>query len=635
MKKIHIFFSILISFLLVTSVYAQENPFSTAPKYRTTLAPLPLEDIVEIHYDGENFDAIGLTAGGTFEVAARFTPTQLGILTGGQLQQVKLYINDLPSPATLKIYGNGTPTAPGPILHQQPLTGLTALSWNTINLTSFVTIDGLDLWVAYEVTHTAGTFPAGCDAGPANPNGDWIYFSGTWQHLAALGLNYNWNIRALIEEPGGGPGAATNPSPANGATGVSVNLASLSWTNPAGVTGTEVIFNGATVYSGAPTTTYNIPGTLAFNTTYTWRVRSIDGTGTSNGPVWSFTTAQNPNLAICDDFSSFNWTIIGPLGLTNWSQVATNNAGGSPGGELRFSWTPSFVGESKILSAMVTNASAGTPIDLSFRHMVDWYSTTFTLGVGYTTDGGTNVTTLWTISPTGSIPAELVTVPTFNSPGNFQFVIYFSGDSFEINYWYIDDFCGGIVPVELTSFTASALNGAVNLNWSTATETNNAGFEVQRKVGGGEFASVAFVEGKGTTTQIQSYTFTDNGLSNGTYTYRLKQVDLDGTFEYSSEVEADVSTPSVFTLNQNYPNPFNPSTAINFSLAVDSKVSLKVFDVLGQEVANLVNTNIAAGSHTVNFDASSLNSGVYFYQIEANGIDGTNFSSVKKMMLTK
>ena len=127
---------------------------------------------------------------------------------------------------------------------------------------------------------------------------------------------------------------------------------------------------------------------------------------------------------------------------------------------------------------------------------------------------------------------------------------------------------------------------------------------------------------------------TDN-VNVGSYSYRLKQVDFDGTFEYSDVVEVDVPAPAVFALDQNYPNPFNPSTKIAFRLAVDSKVSLKVFNVLGQEVATLVNTNLVAGSHNVNFDASSLNSGVYLYRIEATGIDGTNFVDVKKMILTK
>jgi len=191
-----------------------------------------------------------------------------------------------------------------------------------------------------------------------------------------------------------------------------------------------------------------------------------------------------------------------------------------------------------------------------------------------------------------------------------------------------------VVPVELTAFTANADFGVVELQWITATETNNQGFEVQRSAGG-EFETIAFVEGHGTTTETQVYTYSDKSVNVASYTYRLKQIDFGGTFEYSNVIEVDVPAPAEFALDQNYPNPFNPSTKIAFRLAVDSKVSLKVFDVLGQEVATLVNTNLAVGAHSIDFDASSLNSGVYLYRIEATGIDGTNFVDVKKMILTK
>ena len=190
------------------------------------------------------------------------------------------------------------------------------------------------------------------------------------------------------------------------------------------------------------------------------------------------------------------------------------------------------------------------------------------------------------------------------------------------------------IPVELASFEASVNGTNVSLNWSTATETNNQGFSIERS-SGSEFETIGYVAGFGTTTESKYYSYTDKGVNSGTYTYRLKQIDFDGTFAYSKVVEVEVLAPAVFALDQNYPNPFNPSTAINFRLAVDSKVSMKVFNVLGQEVANLLNGNFVAGSHQVNFDASSLNSGVYLYRIEASGIDGTNFVDVKKMTLTK
>jgi hypothetical protein len=190
------------------------------------------------------------------------------------------------------------------------------------------------------------------------------------------------------------------------------------------------------------------------------------------------------------------------------------------------------------------------------------------------------------------------------------------------------------IPVELASFNASVTNGQVVLNWLTASETNNMGFEVQRK-SNSEYQSLGFVEGFGTTTNSQTYSFTDNNIQPGSYTYRLKQIDFDGTFEYSNEVEVDFAVPAEFSLFQNYPNPFNPATKIAFTLPVESHLTLKVFNILGEEVTTLYNASMGAGSHNLDFDASNLNSGIYFYQLEAQGIDGSGFSEVKKMMLTK
>ncbi len=191
------------------------------------------------------------------------------------------------------------------------------------------------------------------------------------------------------------------------------------------------------------------------------------------------------------------------------------------------------------------------------------------------------------------------------------------------------------IPVELTSFTANAVDGNVLLRWETATEINNSGFQVERKTSGSEFSVIGFVPGFGTTTEPRSYSFSDQNVQAGNYTYRLKQIDFDGTFEYSPEVEVEVIAPAEFALDQNYPNPFNPSTIISFKLAVDSKVNLDVFNLLGEKVVQIIDANLTAGTHNINFNAENLQSGVYFYKLQANGIDGSNFSSVKKMILTK
>jgi hypothetical protein len=191
------------------------------------------------------------------------------------------------------------------------------------------------------------------------------------------------------------------------------------------------------------------------------------------------------------------------------------------------------------------------------------------------------------------------------------------------------------VPVELISFSAEVEETNVTLNWITASESNNYGFEVQRAKSEGEFITIGFVEGNVTSTEMNYYTFSDDGLSEGVYNYRLKQIDLDGTFDYSNSVLVESVAPDVFSLDQNYPNPFNPSTKIFFSLAVDSKVNLKVFDILGQEVSTIYNNELSAGVHNVTFNAGDANSGVYFYRLEAMGVDGSNFVDVKKMVLTK
>lgn len=198
---------------------------------------------------------------------------------------------------------------------------------------------------------------------------------------------------------------------------------------------------------------------------------------------------------------------------------------------------------------------------------------------------------------------------------------------------YVDNYAlenMNVVPVELTSFTANVNNGSVVLNWTTATELNNQGFEVQRKAADGEFATIGYVQGNGTTTERKQYSFTDANAQIGSLSYRLKQVDFNGAYEYSNEIFVDITAPLEFSMGQNYPNPFNPTTTINFSLAEPSFVKLAVYNLLGEEVTVLVNENKGVGSFNVTLDAASLPSGMYLYKIET-----AQYSSVKKMMLMK
>ncbi|MCK9408120.1 MAG: YCF48-related protein [Bacteroidetes bacterium] len=179
------------------------------------------------------------------------------------------------------------------------------------------------------------------------------------------------------------------------------------------------------------------------------------------------------------------------------------------------------------------------------------------------------------------------------------------------------------LPVELTSFTASAEQNNIELKWNTATEVNNFGFEVERRVkddGHLRWFKAGFVEGNGTINTPKEYSFSDSKVNAGTYFYRLKQLDRDGKFSYSQEVEATItSIPKEFVLAQNYPNPFNPSTVISYQLPMTNHITLKVYDAIGREVATLVNEVKEAGSYSAHFDGSRLSSGIYFARLGSNG----------------
>jgi hypothetical protein len=189
------------------------------------------------------------------------------------------------------------------------------------------------------------------------------------------------------------------------------------------------------------------------------------------------------------------------------------------------------------------------------------------------------------------------------------------------------------LPVELTSFTSKILNDKVQLNWSTKTETNNFGFDVERCALSAEsqvWEKVGFVNGNGNSNSPKEYTYTDKNLIGGSkFLYRLKQVDNDGQFEYSDAVEVEV-IPNKFELSQNYPNPFNPATKIRYQLPNESKVVIKIYNILGSEVMELVNEQKQAGIYEVEFNAESLASGTYIYKISAD-----NFVQTKKMILLK
>jgi hypothetical protein len=186
-----------------------------------------------------------------------------------------------------------------------------------------------------------------------------------------------------------------------------------------------------------------------------------------------------------------------------------------------------------------------------------------------------------------------------------------------------------IVPVELVSFTAQVVNNDVELKWTTSTELNNSGFEIERSVEGEEFKSIAFVPGFGTTTEPKQYSYTDVSVS-GLLRYRLKQIDLDGSFEYSEIIEVHSILNPSFELKQNYPNPFNPITNIVYTVPSDGNVILKIFNSVGEVIEELISEFQTEGRYEVVWNSEKYPSGVYYYKLIAG-----RYSDVKKMILVK
>lgn len=188
------------------------------------------------------------------------------------------------------------------------------------------------------------------------------------------------------------------------------------------------------------------------------------------------------------------------------------------------------------------------------------------------------------------------------------------------------------LPVDLNSFTSAVSNNDVTLYWTTSNEINNSRFDIERKLSQtNQWSQIGFVNGTGSSSEPVDYSFTDQGLNTGKYNYRLKQIDLNGSYEYHYlSGEVSIGVPDKFSLSQNYPNPFNPATTIQYSIAESRFVTLKIYDILGNEVASLVNETIEPGNYKIKFDGSNLSSGIYLYKIIAG-----KFSETKRMTLIK
>jgi len=253
---------------------------------------------------------------------------------------------------------------------------------------------------------------------------------------------------------------------------------------------------------------------------------------------------------------------------------------------------------------------------------------TFTILLNTTVPGGTSAALSPPVQYTARQRALYMASADFNLDGKTDMAIgNYDASSFSV----LMNTVSLPLPVELLSFTAVVNGNNVSLNWSTTMEENNSGFEIERISFGTGWNKIGSVNGNGTTNIPQSYSFSDNGLNSGRYNYRLKQIDYNGNYKYYNlQNEVIIGVPAKFELGQNYPNPFNPSTTINYELPITNYVSLKIYDMTGREVMQLVNEIKPTGYYTVKFNASMLSSGMYFYKIQAG-----DFSSFKKMMLVK
>jgi photosystem II stability/assembly factor-like uncharacterized protein len=285
------------------------------------------------------------------------------------------------------------------------------------------------------------------------------------------------------------------------------------------------------------------------------------------------------------------------------------------------SWTRKWDGAPQLVGTLIRSAAIRPLSTQEFYVGLD-NSTLTDIGVWGTTDGGNS----WS-SFNGGTMLNTYQVRALAFKGTIQATLYAGAATSGAGVY---EYTFEPIPVEFTAFTANVNGNDVVLNWSTATETNNAGFSVERKGSGGSWTTLGFITGHGNSTIVNHYSFVDRNVAYGKYTYRLKQMDYDGTSKYSNEVDAEVLAVSTFALMQNYPNPFNPSTNIKYQIPSDEFVTLKVYDVLGREVTTLVNQKQEKGEHTIHFDASNLNSGVYFYSVTAGA-----FKDTKKMILTK
>jgi hypothetical protein len=344
--------------------------------------------------------------------------------------------------------------------------------------------------------------------------------------------------------------------------------------------------------------------------------------------VWGQVNTFPYNESFDGTFPPANWSVNHSGGGSDWSQTSSGTRTGSGAA----SSTDPGQNAHKYLSVAIDYSG-------SFAGSISYYLTRTSspteeknVEVQYSTDGST-FSSLRSISVLNDLtdatytqfiddlPPSLDGAPTVVIRFDHTDATSAPGPIVKLDDVQITS--AGPVPIQVASFTASVLRGSdVEVQWKTVSETNNFGFEIHRKRGDvGSWTTIGFVEGHGTTLAPQSYSYLDRSVPFGKYQYRVKQIDLDGKEETFPEMEVNVGLePGKFVLAQNYPNPFNPGTTIEFVLPQAGWVTLKVYNLLGQEVATLQDGNVEANKvYATEFDAHGLASGLYYYQLRGEG----------------
>jgi hypothetical protein len=356
-------------------------------------------------------------------------------------------------------------------------------------------------------------------------------------------------------------------------------------------------------------------GHFALATDYSGSTVGIIGTQ----PTLDSTTAafgtKSLKIVLIDKPDTTNWAVRFLSGLG----AAANNVNMAPSGWTGY-WLKtnrSWVRTSPCIDAPSTAEIGDTAVVIGDNQ---WHLYQWNLGV--------NGQPYWKGWVTGNDTISDDATPTYDA------IWFFAPDGSDTTVVYLDQVVwnsGGEVPVELVSFNASVDKNVVDLRWITATELNNSGFAIERRSGNSSYEKIAFVQGKGTTTQVNGYSYSDLVNQTGTYYYRLRQLNFDGTFVYSNEIMVSViALLGQYALAQNYPNPFNPTTTIGFGIPEKRNVRLSVLNVLGEEIRVLLNEEKEAGYHSIDLNASDLPSSVYFYRLQSG-----NFIDTKKMLLLK